>query len=155
MSADVVVVGGGLVGSAAAYELACAGAEVVLVDASHPGRASDAGAGIVSPETFHDPDEEWFAFATTAAAHLRVLVERLGADGVDTGAEAFAVCGSLVLALAEHEDPWFTEIRDVVLRRSPSVTEITAAEAATASPPSARRGAPSTAPRRRASTVVV
>jgi len=129
VSADVVVVGGGLVGSATAYELACAGAEVVLVDASHPGRASDAGAGIVSPETLHDPDEEWFAFATGAADHLRQLVARLGEEGVDAGPDTYAACGSLVLALAEHEDPWFSEVRDVVLRRSPGVSEITAAEA--------------------------
>jgi D-amino-acid dehydrogenase len=128
-SVDVAVVGGGLVGASVAYEVACAGASVALVDASFPGRASDAGAGIVSPETFHEPDEEWFAFGVGAAAHLRTLVARLAEDGADPGPEAFAQCGSLVLALAEHEDPWFTEVRARVIARSPEVAEIPVAEA--------------------------
>ena len=65
---DVAVVGGGLVGASVAYELACAGVSVALIDASHRGRASDAGAGIVSPETFQEPDEEWFAFGADRGA---------------------------------------------------------------------------------------
>ncbi|HLH27585.1 MAG TPA: FAD-dependent oxidoreductase, partial [Acidimicrobiales bacterium] len=56
LSADCVVVGGGLVGTALAYELACRGRETVLVDRQDPGRATDAGAGILSPETSLDPD---------------------------------------------------------------------------------------------------
>ncbi|MGH9028097.1 MAG: NAD(P)/FAD-dependent oxidoreductase [Acidimicrobiales bacterium] len=134
-SADVVVVGGGLVGTSVAYELACEGLSVTLVDASHLGRASDAGAGIVSPETFHDRDEEWFAFALDAAAHLLALVPRLAEDGVDAGPEVFARCGSLAVALAEHEDPWFTEVLDLARARSPDVTEIAPAEARELFPP--------------------
>ena len=38
-SVDVAVVGGGLVGACVAYELACAGAGVALIDASLPGRS--------------------------------------------------------------------------------------------------------------------
>jgi D-amino-acid dehydrogenase len=134
-SADVVVVGGGLVGAALSYELACAGASVALVDASHPGRASDAGAGIVSPETFHDPDEEWFAFGADAAGHLDTLNARLAEDGADPGPEAFARCGSLVVALAEHEDPWFTEVADRIAARHVDVAEISAGEARALFPP--------------------
>ena len=70
-SVDVAVVGGGLVGTSVAYELTCAGASVALIDASHPGRASDAGAGIVPPETFQEQDTEWFGFGVRAARHLR------------------------------------------------------------------------------------
>ncbi len=134
-SVDVAVVGGGLVGASVAYELACAGASVALVDASFPGRASDAGAGIVSPETFHEPDEEWFAFGVGAARHLRALVARLAEDGADPGPEAFAQCGSLVLALAEHEDPWFTEVRARIMARSPEVDEIPVSDARAMFPP--------------------
>lgn len=132
---DVAVIGGGLVGTSVAYELACAGARVALVDASHPGRASDAGAGIVSPETFQEADQDWFRFGAEAARHLRTLVTRLIEDGADPGAQAFAECGSLVLALAEHEDPWFTEVRALVSTRSPDVTEIPAHEARAMFPP--------------------
>ena len=132
---DVVVVGGGLVGSSVAYELACAGASVALLDASSTGRASDAGAGIVSPETFLEPDHEWFAFGASAARHLRALVTRLAEDGADPGPEAFAECGSLVLALAEHEDPWFTDAKAQIVARSPSVAEIPVPEAREMFPP--------------------
>jgi D-amino-acid dehydrogenase len=134
-SVDVAVVGGGLVGTSLAYELTRAGATVALVDASLPGRASDAGAGIVSPETFHEPDEEWCSFGSDAARHLRTLVARLAEDGSDPGSEAFAECGSLVLALAEHEDSWFTEVRARIMARSPEVTEIPVSEARALFPP--------------------
>ena len=104
-SVDVAVVGGGLVGAAAAYELARAGATVALVDASLPGRASDAGAGIISPETFHEADREWFGFGIDAARHLRSLVARLAEDGVDSGPDAFAQCGSLVVGAGRARRP--------------------------------------------------
>lgn len=122
-------------GTSVAYELACAGAGVALIDASHAGRASDAGAGIVSPETFHERDPEWFTFGVNAARHLRSLVARLAEDGAESGPGAFAECGSLVVALAEHEDPWFTEVLDLVTARSPEITEIPTPEARAMFPP--------------------
>ena len=135
LSADVAVVGGGLVGNAVAYELACAGAGVTLVDASHPGRASDAGAGIASPETFLEPDATWFEFGVGAARHLRSLVARLAEEGADPGPEAFTECGSLVVALAEHEDPFFAEALALVGARTPGISEIPIREARAMFPP--------------------
>ena len=44
-----VIIGGGVLGASTAFHLARAGAEVVLVDAAHEGRATAAGAGIVCP----------------------------------------------------------------------------------------------------------
>ena len=116
-------------GVCAAYELAGAGASVALIDAALPGRASDAGAGIVSPETFTEPDPQWFGFGVDSAAYLRGLVARLAQDGADPGPDAFAECGSLVLALAEHEDPWFTEVAALVTTRTPAIVEISVEEA--------------------------
>jgi flavin-dependent dehydrogenase len=57
---DAVVVGGGLVGTALAYELAIAGARTALVDRHDHGRATDAGAGILSPESTSNaaPDDD-------------------------------------------------------------------------------------------------
>ncbi len=122
-------------GAAVAYELACAGAGVALIDASHPGQASDAGAGIVSPETFQEHDVEWFGFGVAAARHLRSLVARLAEDGADPGPEAFAECGSLVVALAEHEDPFFAEVLALVSTRTPGIAEIPVGEAQAMFPP--------------------
>ena len=65
----------------------------------------------MSPETFHEPDRSGSSSVPTRRRHLRALVARLAEDGADPGPEAFAECGSLVVALAEHEDPWFTEVR--------------------------------------------
>jgi D-amino-acid dehydrogenase len=124
-----------LVGTSVAYELACAGASVALVDASFPGRASDAGAGIVSPETFPDTDPEWFAFGADAARHLRTLVARVAEDDADPGPQSYAECGSLVLAMAEHEDPWFTEAAARIVARSSAALEIPVSEARAMFPP--------------------
>jgi D-amino-acid dehydrogenase len=131
---EVAVVGGGLVGAALAYELVTLGADVVLVDAHHAGRASDAGAGILSPETTWKPDEGWFSFGRAAAAHYRTLVGRLAADGADeTG---FAECGLLLVAVDPGEDEWFAVCAELALGRSPeTLVEVTPDDARGLFPP--------------------
>ena len=44
-SAEVIVVGGGVIGSAVAFELARRSVDVLLVDKTLPGRATSASAG--------------------------------------------------------------------------------------------------------------
>jgi D-amino-acid dehydrogenase len=134
LTCDVAVIGGGLVGSALAYELGSLGAEVVLVDGHHPGRASDAGAGILSPETTWKPDGDWFSLGTAAGAHYRTLVERLASDGAgDTG---FAQCGLLLVATDPGEDDWFATWAGTALDRSPEIlTEVSSDEARAMFPP--------------------
>jgi D-amino-acid dehydrogenase len=126
--ADVVVVGGGLVGSSLAYELVTGGAEVVLIDRHDPGRATDAGAGILSPETYQDPDPLLFAFGMAAAHHYQGLHRRLLDDGVaDTG---FAVTGSLLIADRPEDEPFLAMAEALVEARSPGLIHpIGAAEA--------------------------
>jgi len=54
---DVLIVGGGIISGAVAYELACAGAKVLILERSQAGReASWAAGGMLAPtsETFHD-----------------------------------------------------------------------------------------------------
>jgi D-amino-acid dehydrogenase len=62
---QVIVIGAGIAGAAAAYHLARRGADVTVVDAQRPGPATAAGAGIVSP--WATADEEHFALAGAAA----------------------------------------------------------------------------------------
>jgi glycine/D-amino acid oxidase-like deaminating enzyme len=100
--ADVVVIGGGLVGTSLAYELVTSGADTVLIDRHDPGRATDAGAGILSPETNQDPDPELFTFGLDAARHYPALVDRLEDDGsVESG---FSVTGSVLVAERPGDD---------------------------------------------------
>ncbi len=57
MTPDVLIVGGGIIGGAVAYELACAGARVLILERRQAGReASWAAGGMLAPtsETFHD-----------------------------------------------------------------------------------------------------
>lgn len=133
-SCDVAIVGGGLVGNALGYELACMGVDALLIDQEDGGRATDAGAGVLSPETSQNADEGWFAFAKAAAAHNRRLVDRLGGDGADdTG---FRECGVLTVSVREDEDSWFDDAVSLMLRRSPGeVHEIAPDEATLRYPP--------------------
>ena len=133
---DVAVVGAGLVGVSLAYELACLGASVTVIDAGHPGRATDAGAGILSPVTSHEADDELWPFLRQAGAHYPALLQRIEADGAATAGTGYGRCGILSIGLRAHEDGWFTPFADTVLRRAPDeVAEITLEEAGALFPP--------------------
>ncbi|MDJ1130693.1 NAD(P)/FAD-dependent oxidoreductase [Streptomyces iconiensis] len=73
----IVVIGSGVTGASAAYELAREGAETVLVDAAHEGAATAAGAGIVCP--WSSRVEEPLALA--GAADYPRLLAALAEDG--------------------------------------------------------------------------
>lgn len=131
---DVAVVGGGLVGTALAYELVIGGARVVLVDRHDPGRATDAGAGILSPESISVEDPSWFALAMGSGEHYRTLVPALEADGTRT--TGYAVTGLLRVAFREWEDEMFTTNIALARQRCPDdVEEITTDEARRRFPP--------------------
>lgn len=133
---DVAVVGGGLVGLSLAFELAGGGASVTVVDAGFPGRATDAGAGILSPDTSADGDRDSFEFAFEAAAHYPTLLAQLGAEGIDTDGTGYARCGLLSVGLRPHEDAWFQPFADLVTARSAAVvSEITTSTAENLFPP--------------------
>ena len=93
---DAIVVGGGVVGLSTAYHLVQGGARTLLVDAERAGRATDAGAGILSawPEAAGDPLAR---FAARAVRYYPELIERLAAAGA--GDAGYAVCGSLTVAV--------------------------------------------------------
>jgi D-amino-acid dehydrogenase len=114
---DVVIVGGGLVGAALGYELAGDGVRTLLVDRHDVGRATDAGAGILSPETIFHADDDWFALAMAAGEHYRRLIPALAEAGApDPG---YAECGLLNIAFREGDDATFTAVRALAQRRCP------------------------------------
>ncbi|MFN8497623.1 MAG: FAD-dependent oxidoreductase [Anaerolineae bacterium] len=94
---DVIVVGGGIVGVAAAYYLTRGGADTLLIDRPAAGRATDAGAGIISPQTNSRDPGPWFDLASAAAADYPSLIQNLADGGAgDTG---FARVGLLLVAM--------------------------------------------------------
>jgi D-amino-acid dehydrogenase len=112
---DVAVVGGGLVGTACAFELAGEGVRVVVCDARDEGRATDAGAGILSPETLPWHDPAMLELSDGAGAHYRTLVQELADLGApDPG---YAVCGSLRVALGDADAAYYAENRGISFER--------------------------------------
>jgi D-amino-acid dehydrogenase len=133
---DVAVLGAGLVGLSLAYELAGLGASVTVIDAAHRGRATDAGAGILSPVTSAETDAALWPFLRQAGAHYPALLARLAGDGADVSAAGYGACGILSVGLRPHEDDWFGPFAELVLTRSPGeVSEIPAGEATALFPP--------------------
>ena len=76
------MVGSGIVGASCAYAASSLGAEVVLVDAAKPGRATAAGAGIICPWTAQETGPAWSALAFAAAREYPGLVARLAGLGL-------------------------------------------------------------------------
>ncbi len=133
---DVVVVGGGLVGLTLAYELASLGSGVTVVDSGSPGRATAAGAGILSPVTSLEGDPGLWPFLQGCGTHYPDLLARLAADGVDGSSAAYGQCGLLSVSLRPHEDEWYGPFAQMVEQRSPGqAVEITPEEASARFPP--------------------
>lgn len=97
----VVVLGGGVVGASAAFHLAQAGVETVLVDRKDIGRATSAGAGIVAPGTSLRDNPSFLELATPAVAYYPELIERLA--GLSAGDTGYAECGKVFLAESDEE----------------------------------------------------
>lgn len=95
-SCDCLILGGGVVGLSLAYELACQGMQVGLVDRGPVGgEASWAGAGILPPAATHPlapAEEQLRALANTLHAAWREQL--LEETGIDNG---YRVCGGLYL----------------------------------------------------------
>ncbi|MBO0728356.1 MAG: FAD-binding oxidoreductase [Acidimicrobiaceae bacterium] len=129
-----VVVGGGLVGTALAYELSLLGIEVTLVDRHDPGRATDAGAGICSPETIMGRDEAWMEVAFAARDHYDQLASSLSAtQEADIG---FSLTGLLSTVTGAHEEPWLDDVLARAEARCPGgLVEIEPEEAQGRFPP--------------------
>ncbi len=81
-SADAVVVGGGIAGTAVAYHLVREGHRTVQLDRGDRGRATDAAAGILCPSSSnYTASETWFRLATRAVEHYPLLAEELRRQG--------------------------------------------------------------------------
>lgn len=84
----IAVIGAGVLGASAAFHLTWAGAEVVLVDQAHLGRATAAGAGIICPWASERFDADWYRIAVAGARYYPKLVALLAEAGRKTSATA-------------------------------------------------------------------
>jgi len=117
---DVVVVGGGIVGSAVAYHCARDGQNTLLFDRRDEGRATDAGAGIISPPTSsRRGSDAWFDLAAPAARYYPDLVDRLRDDGV--AEPGYAQCGLLNVATTAAQSDALAENERRIRRRQGSL----------------------------------
>jgi glycine/D-amino acid oxidase-like deaminating enzyme len=136
---DAIVIGGGIVGAAIALHLVDAGERTLLVDGHLPGRATDAGAGILTPQTALSEDPVWVELCLASGAHYPALHERLLRSGAkETG---YQRCGLVKLALRDTDLPAFEWVAHISQGRG-RVREI--------SPDDARARFPALAPVQRA-----
>lgn len=138
---DVIVIGGGVLGHAVAYYLTQAGAKTLLLDRNDTGKATAAGAGILSPETNTRDPEAWFEFAHPSVALYPDLVQTLEVDA--PGATGYARCGLLLVAATEDEVEPFERAAERIFARqrrrgepsSSDLREVSPAEAQSLFPP--------------------
>jgi D-amino-acid dehydrogenase len=127
MTERVLVIGGRIVGSSAAYRLACRGVRVTLIDRADQGQATAAGAGIVSPATSFSAPPARNALAYRAAAYYPELVASLRDDGI-TGT-GYAIPGGLVVASGDAEDAQLNGAFRILVERAqaraPDIGELT------------------------------
>jgi D-amino-acid dehydrogenase len=115
MTLDAIVIGGGIVGASLAYHLAKLGLKTRLIDRHDVGRATDAGAGILSPETSSAESEEWYRFGVTAVEYYQPLIKHL--EEVQNGDMGYAMCGLLRVAVSEDEIVLYNAAHQVVFER--------------------------------------
>jgi len=90
-------------GASIAFHAARSGASVAIVDAGIPGRATTAGAGIISDYGLDDDDAApaWMSLVTRSTREYRTLFAELGADAARES--EFAEVGEVVVAGDDEE----------------------------------------------------
>lgn len=104
---DLIVLGGGIVGAGAALAAVEQGASVAVVDAGLPGRASEAGAGIISPVALDRGEQrpDWTSVITRCVSYYRELLAEVDElDPAGAGSATFRQVGELVVARDDPED---------------------------------------------------
>lgn len=124
-----------MLGLATAYHLVRDGARVTLIDRADAGRATAAGAGILSGGAAMPYEGPRYELAARSFAYYPSLIESLAAD--DAGETGFARAPMLLVAVDEADETLFEQRQAVILGRqtpagapaSDDLREITPGEA--------------------------
>ena len=114
-SFDALVIGGGVVGMSTAYHLVRLGAKTLLIDRWDAGRATDAGAGILSADTYGGNSENWFNLGVEASAYYPYLIEELEKE--QDGETGYSRCGKLTVAVSTEEIESFEQSKERIFAR--------------------------------------
>ena len=77
----VIIIGSGILGSSAAYELSKRGAAVTVIDRNDPGSATKAAAGIICPWLSQRRNQDWYKLVRNGARHYKTLIPELESLG--------------------------------------------------------------------------
>lgn len=112
---DVCIIGGGIVGASIAYHLTKNGKSVLLFDRKDKGRATSAGAGIISPPTTFTNNEILYQFQLEAGKYYPILNNELTLE--HELFTSFQTHPKIVISLDEDEVSKFKTVRDKILER--------------------------------------
>ena len=112
---DAIIVGGGVVGISIAYHLVHQRVNTLLFDRKDRGRATNAAAGILSPETSGSDSETWINLAIKASHYYPKLIDQLQAQ--QAGTTGYARCGILTVAIDDDEIEHFERTKNIVFQR--------------------------------------
>ncbi len=114
-----IVIGAGILGASTAFHLARAGADVVVIDAAHDGRATAAGAGIICPWVSGVEDAAFYRLYTGGARYYTELIPALAELGeTDLG---YAKVGAMVVSDDTAE---LAAFRDMLRHRAAATPEM-------------------------------
>lgn len=116
---EIIIIGIGIVGAATAFEMTKKGYKVTMIDSHEQGRATSAGAGIISPWVNQRRNKAWYELAKNGAAHYKNLIDELQRHGeVETG---YKQCGALHL----HTNINILEkLKNIALKKRENAPEI-------------------------------
>ncbi|MBT2626415.1 FAD-binding oxidoreductase [Bacillus sp. HU-1818] len=77
----VIIVGAGILGASAAYQLAKMGADVLVIDRKDKGQATHAAKGIICPWISPRSNQAWYQLAKAGARFYPGLIEELKNEG--------------------------------------------------------------------------
>ncbi len=121
MTKKVAMIGAGIVGATAAYQLSKKGIEVTVFDAG-VGQATKAAAGIICPWLSQRRNKDWYQLVSCGAAYYLDLMEQLHNDGVNE--LPYAQVGAYIF---KHTEKQLAKVKAMAIERrveAPMIGEV-------------------------------